>query len=113
MKQNKMAAVRQLLAGNPKATPDEIVSALAAKKIKITHGVASNYKSVIRAGAKKKRKQTKPVKASGAKIPASPAPSANGAARHGLDPAVVSLLKAGRAMGWKNVRAIVELMIDA
>jgi hypothetical protein len=113
MKQNKMEAVRQLLAANPAATPDEIVAALALKKIKITNGVASNYKSVIRAGAKKKRKSAKARKHSAAEIPSLPTQSANGEAHHGLDPAVVDLLKAGRAMGWKKVRAIVEIMIDA
>ena len=112
MRQNKMAAVREILSTNPDATPAEIVSLLAKQSIKITIGVASNYKSVIKSGAKrgnrKKRGTAKVAAAPVARVVA----STNGSGAHGLEPAVVELLKAGKSLGWKKVQSIVDLMSD-
>jgi hypothetical protein len=116
MKQNKMAAVRQVLATNPNASPNEIVSALAKKKIKITTGVISNYKTVIRAGVKKAAPKAQASKPQAPKKPAAPkphaAPSTNGSGSHGLEPGLVEILKAGRSLGWKKVQAIADLMLE-
>lgn len=118
-KPNKMAAVREILSANPNASPGEIVSALASKKLKISIGVASNYKSVIRAGARKSPRKAAKIRASKSYAPTQPAtsqlpaaPSTNGSACHGLEPAVVELLKAGKSLGWKKVRSIVDLMVS-
>ncbi len=111
MKQNKMAAVREILSTNPDASPADIVSLLAKQGIKITIGVASNYKSVIKSGAKRgKGKKRRAVKeaAPAARVVA----STNGSGAHGLEPAVVELLKAGKSLGWKKVQSIVDLMSD-
>ena len=112
MKQNKMAAVRELLTSNPEATPTEIVAALAKQKIVISEGVASNYKSVIKAGAKRSKKKGRKVaaKLTAAEPELVRAPISAVTRRTGLDPAVVDLLKAGKALGWDKVRSIVELM---
>jgi arginine repressor len=112
MKQNKMAAVRELLSSNPDATPTEIVAALAKQKIEINEGVASNYKSVIKAGAKRKGKKGRRVAApaTSSEPEQAPAPISPVSRKTGLDPAVVDLLKAGKALGWDKVRSIVELM---
>jgi len=109
MKTNKMAAVRELLKSNPDATAKDIVSALTKQKIKISEGVASNYKSVIRASEKKAKKATKAPASAAPALQVSPkqAPSRNG---HGLDPELVELLKLGRTMGWDKVRAIADLV---
>ena len=114
MKQNKMAAVREILSKNPDASPADIVSLLAKQNIKITIGVASNYKSVIKSGAK--RGNRKKRGAAKAKVAAAPVvrivASTNGSGAHGLEPAVVELLKAGKSLGWKKVQSIVDLMSD-
>ena len=114
MKQNKMAAVREILSTNPDASPAEIVSILGKQNIRITIGVASNYKSVIKSGAKRGRKKNRAAKkvAPAAAVAAHVVASTNGAAAHGLEPAVVELLKAGKTLGWKKVQSIVELMSD-
>jgi hypothetical protein len=112
MKQNKMAAVREVLTTNPDASPAEIVELLGKQNIKITIGVASNYKSVIKSGAKrgnrKKRRAARVASAPAAQEVA----STNGSGAHGLEPAVVELLKAGKSLGWKKVQSIVDLMSD-
>jgi hypothetical protein len=112
MKQNKMAAVREVLNTNPDASPAEIVDLLGKQNIKITIGVASNYKSVIKSGAKRGNRK----KRRAAKVAAAPAAqevaSSNGSGAHGLEPAVVELLKAGKSLGWKKVQSIVDLMSD-
>jgi hypothetical protein len=116
MKQNKMATVRQVLITNPNISPDEIVSDLAKQEIKITTGMVSNYKSVIRAGAKKVAPKTQASKPQASKKPTvpkpQPAPSTNGSGAHGLQPGVVEILKAGRSLGWKKVQSIVDLMLE-
>jgi hypothetical protein len=116
MKLNKMAAVRKILSANPNASPNEIVSALTKQKMKIAIGVASTYKSVIRAGAKKSTPKAHARKAQASKKPAASkpqaAPSTNGSGSHGLDPSVVEILKAGRSLGWKTVKSIVDLMLE-
>ncbi len=116
MKHNKMAAVRKILSANPNTSPNEIVAALAKQKIKITTGVASNYKSVIRAGVKKAASKAQASKAQAPKKPAASkphaAPSTNGSGSHGLEPGVIEILKAGRSLGWKKVQAIVDLMLE-
>jgi hypothetical protein len=113
MKANKMAAVREVLSTNPDASPVEIVEILAKKDIEISVGVASNYKSVIKSGGKsgrkKKRKSKKQAEASSTP---QKAVSTNGTVSHGLEPAVVELLKVGKSLGWKKVQSIVELMSD-
>jgi hypothetical protein len=112
MMQNKMAAVRELLSSNSDATPVEIVAALAKQKIRITTGVASNYKSVINSGAKHSKKKGRRVAAK-VMAPESElvhAPISAITRKTGLDPTVVDLLKAGKALGWDKVRSIVELM---
>lgn len=106
MKTNKMAAVRAVLKSNPGATASEIVTALGKQKIKISVGVATNYKSVIKGGKKRKKKR---AKAAPALATVQAVPSANGS-NHGLDPKVVAFLKAGKQLGWKKVRSIVELI---
>ena len=114
MKQNKMAAVREILSTNPDASPADIVSLLAKQNIKITIGVASNYKSVIKSGAKRgnrqeaRRRQSQSSAAPAVRVVA----STNGSGAHGLEPAVVELLKAGKSLGWKKVQSIVDLMSD-
>ena len=89
MKQNKMAAVRKILSANPSVSPNEIVIALAKQRIRITTGVASNYKSVIRAGVKKAASKAQASKAQAPKKPAASkphaAPSTNGSGSHGLE----------------------------
>ncbi len=121
MKHSKMAAVRELLSCNPDASPAEIVTRLAKKKLAISEGVASNYKSVIKSGAKRKGKKSKKAKrvALAGAVPVQKAaqvresaPASNGAKSHGLDPNVIGLLKAGRTLGWKKVQSIVELMLE-
>jgi hypothetical protein len=119
MKPNKMAAVRELLGTNPDITPDEIVAALAKQKIQITTGVASNYKSVIKSGAKrgKKKRGRKAAGrvASSESTPAAAAPvkaASNGSHASGLEPSLVELLKAGQSLGWEKVRSIADLMVD-
>lgn len=42
---NKSEAIRKYLAGNPDATPSEIIPALREKGIKVTPGLVSNVKS--------------------------------------------------------------------
>jgi hypothetical protein len=114
MKQNKMAEVREHLSINPSASPPEIVATLTKKKVAITIGVASNYKSVIKSGAKRKSKKAKkPAAATNTAALAPGGPSSNGAGKHGLDPDVIELLKAGRTLGWKKVQSIVELMVGS
>ena len=107
-----MAAVRELLSANPDATPTEIVAVLAKQKIIISEGVASNYKSVIKSGAKRKGKKSRKVaaKVMGAEPEQAPVRISAVTRNTGLDPAVVDLLKAGKALGWDKVRSIVELM---
>jgi hypothetical protein len=100
---SKMAAVRAILSKNPKATPTEIVAILAKQKMKMSEGVASNYKSII----KNKRKRRKKNK--GAPVAVAMEATA-GPEAHGLEPAVVDLLKAGKELGWNKVRSIAELM---
>ena len=114
MKTNKMAAVRELLSANPDIGPDEIVGALAKQKIKITTGVASNYKSVIKSGAKRGKKKGRRAAAKSSPMATVPTatPVSNSTSKTGLDPDVISLLKAGQTLGWKKVRAITELMLD-
>jgi hypothetical protein len=109
MKQNKMAAVREILATNPDATPAEIVSSLASQNLEISLGVASNYKSVIKSGVRGGPKKERKPRA-GAPVAIRPTPGKNGAKILDLDPAIVSLLKAGKSLGWKRVRSIVDLM---
>ncbi len=115
-KPNKMAAVKAFLSTNPTATATQIAAGLAKQKIRISVGVASNYKSVIKSGSKRARR-----KKAGRKGPATtPRPlvakttasaSSNGSAGHGLAPEVKELLKAGRSLGWKQVKSIVDLML--
>jgi hypothetical protein len=116
MKLNKMAAVRKILSANPSVSPNEIVSALAKQKMKITTGVAANYRSVIRAEAKKAAPKAQASEPQAPKKPAAPkphaAPSSNGSGSHGLEPGVVEILKAGRSLGWKKVQSIVDLMLE-
>jgi hypothetical protein len=113
MKQNKLVAVREFLSAHPDASPAKIVAALTKKKLAITIGVASNYKSVIKSGAKRKgKKANKPTAATQPKAPAQIRPSSNGTGKHGLDPSVIELLKAGRTLGWKKVQSIVDLMVE-
>ncbi|CAN5267080.1 hypothetical protein BH10PLA2_BH10PLA2_00990 [soil metagenome] len=109
---NKMAAVRELLSSKPDATPTEIVAALAKQKMQISEGVASNYKSVIKAGPKRAKKKGRKVAARmAAEQPElAPAPISRATRKTGLDPAVVDLLKAGKTLGWDKVKSIVELM---
>ncbi|CAN5155761.1 hypothetical protein BH10PLA2_BH10PLA2_28070 [soil metagenome] len=109
---NKMAAVRELLSSNPDATPPEIVAALKKQKIEISEGVASNYKSVIKAGPKRSKKKGRKVaaKITVAEPELAPAPISRTTRKTGLDPAVVDLLKAGKTLGWDKVKSIVELM---
>ena len=108
MKPNKMAAVRELLSVNPSATPGEIVALLAKQKIQISEGVASNYKSVIKGG--KRRKKGRKARALASSAATTIQAPANGSSSHGLEPAVMDLLKAGKELGWKKVRSIVELI---
>jgi hypothetical protein len=116
-KPNKMAAVREVLSANADATPDEIVAALAKQNLKISASVASNYKSVIKSGSKRKTSKKGPGRKSPAPstkpLPVAAADATNGSAGHGLSPEVIELLKAGRAIGWKRVRSIVDLMLES
>ena len=53
---NKSQAIRDYLAANPQATPNEIVAALKQQGIKVSQGLVSNVKySKPRAGGKKRR----------------------------------------------------------
>ena len=53
---NKSQAIRDHLAANPQATPNEIVAALKQQGIKVSPGLASNIKYTSgRAGGKKRR----------------------------------------------------------
>jgi hypothetical protein len=105
---SKMAAVRAVLEANPRAMPDDIVEALAKQKMAISESMASNYKSTIKKQRRRRKKRavveaaqvTAPVAAQAA---APPAPS-------GLDPALLELLKAGKELGWGQVRSIAKLM---
>jgi hypothetical protein len=101
---SKMAAVRAILKENPALTASEIVTALARQKIKISEGVASNYKSVIKAKLKRRKKRMAVAAA------AEPIAVTGESGSHGLEPALVELLKAGKELGWGKVRSIVELM---
>ena len=119
MKTNKMAAVRELLATNPDISPDEIVKALGKQKIRITAGVASNYKSVIKNSSKRGKKKGRRAKVAWAAesegltlATALPVKASSGAHASGLDADVVGLLKAGQKLGWKKVRSIAELMAE-
>jgi hypothetical protein len=117
-KPNKMAFVRAFLSAHPDASATEIVSGLAKQKIKISVGVASNYKSVIKSRSKRLgRKKTPAPKApaTGFKsrlVKTKLSASANGSAAPVLPPQVMELLKAGRALGWKQVKSIVDLMLE-
>lgn len=102
---SKMAAVRALLSANPKATPSEIVAALAKQKMIISEGVASNYKSVIRNKRKRRKKRAMAAALEAPVVMAQPEPEISG-----LDPAMLELLKAGKHLGWKQVRSIAEMM---
>jgi hypothetical protein len=105
MKQSKMAAVREVLSTNPDAKPNDIVAALAEQKIKISDGVASSYKSVIRSAGKRNVKKTSKLAVPKAE------PGANGKS-HGLDPNLVDLLKIGKSIGWSKVKSLAELMAE-
>ena len=61
---NKSQAIRDCLATNPKATPNEIVAALGKKGIKVSPGLASNvkYTSGPKRRLKKKTGKKKVVK---------------------------------------------------
>jgi hypothetical protein len=82
--------------------PNEIVAALAKQKIRISEGVASNYKSVIKRKLKKKRSTAEavPVETQAAAVSQATV----------LDPALVDLLKAAKELDWGQVRSIAELM---
>lgn len=56
---SKMQAVREVLEQKPDASPTEIVAGVqAAHGIEMTPAMASNYKSVVKGGGKKKGKKT-------------------------------------------------------
>ena len=116
-KPNKMAAVKAFLSTNPTATAPQIAAGLAKQKIKISVGVASNYKSVIKSGSKRARRKKAALKAPATNLKPQVAKTAasassNGFAGHGLAPEVKELLKAGRSLGWKQVKSIADLMLE-
>lgn len=105
---SKMAAVRAILSENPHVTPAEIVTILRKQKITISEGVASNYKSVIKRSNRRKKRKAAPVLEA---VPAAAQKTDAGiAVGNGLDPALVEILKAGKALGWKQVRSIADFM---
>ena len=52
---SRSQSIREHLQGDPSATPNQIVAALAKQGIKVSQGLASNVKYTSGPGAKKKR----------------------------------------------------------